>query len=191
VLDDGTVLYDSPVICEYLDSLDGKPKLFPTEPKARLVALRRQAFGDGFLDLLLLARNEGERPQPSDVHLKSAAARKAAVLNSLEQEAMALGFDAARHRHIAIGCALSYLDFRFSPARTGEKVTPHCQLALCVRLAAFDARDRAGRRFLIGLGQALIPASDRVRFCLALAVFDHAVRFPRRATAAEHARSAE
>src|ERR1700744_4301677 len=48
VLDDGTVLYDSPVICEYLDGLAGEPKLFPTEPKARLTALRRQALGDGF-----------------------------------------------------------------------------------------------------------------------------------------------
>src|SRR5215472_16028820 len=54
VLDDGTVIYDSPVICEYLDGLSGAPKLHPTEPKARLVALRRQALGDGFLDLLVL-----------------------------------------------------------------------------------------------------------------------------------------
>ena len=36
VLDDGTVIYDLPVICEYLDALDGSPKLFPAEPKARL-----------------------------------------------------------------------------------------------------------------------------------------------------------
>src|ERR1700757_537799 len=36
VLDDGTILYDSPVICEYLNGLDGVPLLFPTEPKARL-----------------------------------------------------------------------------------------------------------------------------------------------------------
>ncbi len=42
VLDDGTVLYDSPVICEYLDALDGAPKLFPRAPKARMTALRRQ-----------------------------------------------------------------------------------------------------------------------------------------------------
>src|SRR6202041_4025060 len=47
VLDDGTVIYDSPVICEYLDALDGGPKLFPAEARARLLALRRQALGDG------------------------------------------------------------------------------------------------------------------------------------------------
>src|SRR3974390_2139706 len=44
VLDDGTALYGSPVICEYLDALDGKPQLLPLEPKLRLVALRRQAL---------------------------------------------------------------------------------------------------------------------------------------------------
>ena len=38
VLDDGTVIYDSPVICDYLDSLSGAPKLHPAEPKARLAA---------------------------------------------------------------------------------------------------------------------------------------------------------
>src|SRR5580698_4480098 len=90
VLDDGTVIYDSPVICEYLDSLDGAPKLHPAEPKARLEALRRQALGDGFLDLLVLLRDERTRAQPSEVHLASAAVRKAAILNNLEADAPAL-----------------------------------------------------------------------------------------------------
>ena len=60
VLDDGTVIYDSPVICEYFDSIGDEetPKLFPSAPKARLTALRRQALGDGFLDLLVLLRDE-------------------------------------------------------------------------------------------------------------------------------------
>ena len=114
VLDDGTVLYDSPVICEYLDSLDGAAKLFPKQPEARLTALRRQALGDGFLDLLVTLRNERERAQPSDVHLASAAARKAAVLESLEREAAALASTPFDIGHIAIGCALSYLDFRYA-----------------------------------------------------------------------------
>src|SRR5580692_10038177 len=73
VLDDGTVLYDSPVICEYFDTLDGATKLFPKEPKARLAALRRQALGDGFLDMLVLLRDERMRASPSDAHKASAA----------------------------------------------------------------------------------------------------------------------
>jgi glutathione S-transferase len=114
VLDDGTALYDSPVICEYLDALDGEPQLFPVEREPRMRALRRQALGDGFLDLLVLARNERLREEPSEVHLKSAAVRSAAVLDSLEREAEALTASALSIGHIAIGCALSYLDFRFA-----------------------------------------------------------------------------
>ena len=114
VRDDGVVIYDSPVICEYLDGLDGAPKLFPAGGEARLVALRRQALGDGFLDLLVLARNERERADPSEVHLKSTAVRKAAVLKSLEREAGALAAAPFGIGHVAIGCALGYLDFRFA-----------------------------------------------------------------------------
>jgi glutathione S-transferase len=114
VLDDGNALYDSPVICEYLDAFDGEPQLFPRDREPRMIALRRQALGDGFLDLLVLARNERLREQPSDVHLRSAAARTAAVLAGLEREAQALMTGAFDIGHIAIGCALSYLDFRFA-----------------------------------------------------------------------------
>jgi glutathione S-transferase len=114
VLDDGTVLYDSPVICEYLDGLAGEPKLFPHAGKPRLTALRRQALGDGFLDMMVLARDERLRASPSDQHIASTAVRKAAILDSLEREAEDLTGTPFGIGHVAIGCALSYLDFRFS-----------------------------------------------------------------------------
>jgi len=114
VLDDDAVIYDSPVICEYLDALDGAPKLFPKEPKARLEALRRQALGDGFLDLLVLLRDERMRAQPSEAHKLSAAVRKAAILKNLEADAPALASAPLGIGHISIGCALSYLDFRYA-----------------------------------------------------------------------------
>src|ERR1700681_746447 len=114
VLDDGIVIYDSPVICEYLDGLGGAPKLHPAEPKARLAALRRQALGDGFLDMLVLLRDERMRSSPSDAHKASAVARKAAVLKSLDQEVAALSAAPFGIGHIVIGCALSYLDFRYA-----------------------------------------------------------------------------
>jgi glutathione S-transferase len=114
VLNDGTVIYDSPVISEYLDALDGSPKLFPSEPKLRLEALRRQALGDGFLDLLVLLRDERMRAQPSEAHIASAAVRKVAVLKNLEADASALGSAPFGIGHISIGCALSYLDFRYA-----------------------------------------------------------------------------
>src|SRR5436189_2219647 len=75
VLDDGTVLYDSPVICEYLDGLHSGTKLFPPDARARMTALRRQALGDGVLDFLLLLRDERARLRPSDVHLAGFAAK--------------------------------------------------------------------------------------------------------------------
>jgi glutathione S-transferase len=114
ILDDGTVIYDSPVICEYFDSLGDAPKLFPAEPKVRLEALRRQALGDGFLDMMVLLRDERMRANPSDPHKASAAVRKAAVLKSLEQEADALAATPFGIGHVAIGCALGYLDFRYA-----------------------------------------------------------------------------
>lgn len=114
VLDDGAVLYDSPVICEYLDALDGAPKLFPRDPKARMTALRRQALGDGFLDMMVLLRDEKMREHPSERHVASTVARRNAVLASLEREAESLTTTPFGIGHIAIGCALSYLDFRFA-----------------------------------------------------------------------------
>ena len=114
VLDDGTVLYDSPVICEYLDSLHGGRKLIPADGKERTIALRRQALGDGFLDFLLLLRNERERAHPSDAHLSTFATKRKAALGALEREAQALAASPFTIGHIAIGCALSYLDFRFA-----------------------------------------------------------------------------
>lgn len=126
VLDNGAVLYDSRVICEYLDSLDGAPKFFPQQPEARMTALRRQALGDGFLDLLVLNRNERDRAAPSDGHLASAAIRTVAVLAQLEREAEALAATPFDIGHVSIGCALSYLDFRYAG---GEWRKNHLRLA--------------------------------------------------------------
>jgi glutathione S-transferase len=114
VLDDGMVLYDSPVICEYLDALDGDPRLFPRHGRERITALRRQALGDGLLDLLVLARNERMRAKPSQAHLTSSATRTATTLDHLERDTDALAASPFSIGHIAIGCALSYLDFRFA-----------------------------------------------------------------------------
>jgi len=114
VLDDGTVLYDSPVICEYLDSLHDGPRLHPLDARARMAALRRQALGDGFLDFLLLWRNERERARPSEAHLAAFAAKRKVVLAALDREADDLEASPFSIGHVAVGCALSYLDFRFA-----------------------------------------------------------------------------
>jgi len=135
VLDDGTVLYDSPVICEYFDGLEGTRKLFPRSGKARLTALRRQALGDGFLDMMVLLRDERMRAAPSERHIASTAVRKAAILASLEREAEDLTRSPFAIGHIAIGCALSYLDFRF-----GDEDWRKGHLRLANWHAGFSAR---------------------------------------------------
>jgi glutathione S-transferase len=116
LLDDGTVLYDSAVICEYFDGLHDGPKLFPSPPRERMTALRRQALGDGWLDALVLWRAEIMRPaeQQSQPYLASFAVRTEATLAALEREAAALESSAYSIGHVAIGCALCYLDFRFA-----------------------------------------------------------------------------
>lgn len=122
VLDDGSTLYDSAVICEYLDTLHGGPRLFPAEGPARWTSLRRQALGDGFLEFLLLWRHERERSPPSQTLIDAFAAKYQASVTSLEQEAPTLEREPFDIGHIAIGCALSYLDFRFADLgwRTGH-----------------------------------------------------------------------
>ena len=114
VLDDGAPLYDSAVICEYLDALQRGPKLFPTEPPAKWTALRRHALGDGLLELLILWRNERERSQPADAYLQAFRAKFDATLDHLEEDAGSLADTPFGIGHVAIGCGLSYADFRFS-----------------------------------------------------------------------------
>src|SRR6266568_2410240 len=59
VTDDGLALFDSPVICEYLDSLDdGGPDLFPRAHGPRWRALKLQALADGITDAAILCRAE-------------------------------------------------------------------------------------------------------------------------------------
>jgi glutathione S-transferase len=114
VLDDGSPLYDSLVICEYFDAMHDGPKLFPTDHKARWTALRRHALGNGLLDMLILWRGERERQQPSQPHLDAFAVKYKATLKALEKESPEIGATPFGIGHIAIGCALSYADFRFA-----------------------------------------------------------------------------
>jgi glutathione S-transferase len=115
VADDGTVLFDSTVICEYLDSLHGGARLFPRESAGRWQALRWHALGDNMLDTLVLWRNERIRPQPqqSPETLAGYELKTRTSVDLLESEAAALGAAPFGIGHVAIGVALGYIDFRF------------------------------------------------------------------------------
>lgn len=114
VLDDGSALFDSRVICEYLDGLHDGTKLLPPSGPERLRHLRWQALGDGMTDIMLLWRNEQMRPQgPYDVLVSAFDRKLRASLAMLENEADALAQAQFGLGHIAIICAIGQLDFRF------------------------------------------------------------------------------
>ena len=116
--DDASVLYDSRVICEYLDALAGGNRLFPASGAARWDALRRQALGDGIMDAGILRRYELAQ-RPAALHWADwLAGQQAKVdhgLDAAQQEAQDWGasFDIG---HITLACALGWLDFRFPDA---------------------------------------------------------------------------
>jgi glutathione S-transferase len=113
VTDDGMALYDSPVICEYLDSLHHGARMFPSGP-ARWTALRRQALADGIMDAAVLTRYETFlRPQEVrwDAWIDSQKQKFRRALDALEFEGASLGV--VDIGTLAIACALGYLDFRF------------------------------------------------------------------------------
>lgn len=115
VMDDGLVIYDSPVICEYLDTLHKGRKFFPPEGKARWRALRAQALADGLLDATVLRRLESLRPPEKRsedwMQRQLVAIRRGVAV--LEDQADALE-EPMNITHVAVGCALGYLDFRLS-----------------------------------------------------------------------------
>jgi len=114
-LGDGAVLYDSPVICEYLDTLHDGPKLFPASWPARGVALRRLALGDGMLDVALPWLGERFRPpeKRSQPHMDLWREKLLTCVDALELDADALEDGPLTIGHVAIGVAIGYLDFRF------------------------------------------------------------------------------
>jgi glutathione S-transferase len=120
VREDGTALYDSRVICEFLDTLHDGAKLFPAGGAERWEALRLQALADGVMDAALLARYETFlRPEasrwPAWVDGQIDKVRRG--LDRLEA-ADAPGFDDRLDIGVvSVSCALGYLDFRFPDLR--------------------------------------------------------------------------
>ena len=112
-LDDGTVLYGSTVVAEYLDGLDGAPRFFP-QNGTRWVALRRNALGDGILEAGTLARIEGLRPEDKQWSTWRDVQRLKVTnaLDAAEREAADLATDDLTIGEVALICALGWLDVR-------------------------------------------------------------------------------
>jgi glutathione S-transferase len=116
ITDEGERLYDSPVICEYLDSLAEGPGLFPPAGAERWRALRQQALADGILDAAILKMLETRRRPEAlrwDGWVRLQGGKIAKALDRLEREAGTLDGPLTIGQ-VAVGCALGYLDFRFA-----------------------------------------------------------------------------
>jgi glutathione S-transferase len=115
VLEDGSTLFDSPLLLEYLDALAGGGRILPTESKARFAALRLQALCDGILDACLLQVYEG-RWRAAEHHdakwMAYQADKVARGLAVLEAEPPVMGAT-PDVGHITLACTLGYLDLRF------------------------------------------------------------------------------
>lgn len=120
ITDSGETLYDSPVICEYLEALAGGNRLFPAAGPARWTALRRQALADGMADAAVLVRYE-QTARPATLQwqdwIEGQFLKIRTSLDALEKEDLDAPFDIGA---ISIACALGYLDLRFPQERWRE-----------------------------------------------------------------------
>jgi glutathione S-transferase len=123
ITDDGMHLFDSPVICEYLDSVGTAAKLFPPAGPARWKALTQEALADGILDATQPRRREVALPQDEGrkSYIEGQQGKVARALDEFEKQADSLG-NLDTIGEITIGCALGYLDFRYphEPWRPGH-----------------------------------------------------------------------
>jgi glutathione S-transferase len=118
LIEDGSAIYDSRVILDYLDERAGGGRIVPRAGKERLAALRLQALCDGILDASILTVYEGRYRKP-DMHepkwLDLQAGKVSRALAVLE--AAPPPIDPVPHvGQITLACALGYRDFRFGGA---------------------------------------------------------------------------
>jgi glutathione S-transferase len=117
VLEDGTAVFDSRVIVEYLDGLPGGPRLVPDGGAARLKALTLQALADGLCDAAVALRYEtAVRPEALRWPEWSASqtTKIVASLDALERDWLGHLSASLDIGTVATACALGYLDYRFA-----------------------------------------------------------------------------
>lgn len=116
ILEDGTTLYDSRVIVEYLDWLAGGGALIPADPKLRFKVLTQAACADGLLDAALLLIYEDRFREPEHRVAKWMDHQRGKIERALALFAEAPPAGKRNVAHIGLACALGYLDLRFAGA---------------------------------------------------------------------------
>ena len=114
ILEDGGALYDSRVIAEYLDYLAGGGRIIPLDPSRRFAALRLQALGDGVNDAAVLIRYEMVNRPEALRYGEAIALQQGKIDRALETLNAAPPAGPVDIGHIAVACALGYLDLRFA-----------------------------------------------------------------------------
>jgi glutathione S-transferase len=110
VLDDGTALYDSAMICAWLDAHGGGPRLIP-DGEGQWRVRRTEAAADAMMENVVKLRQEALRPeaQRSPEHTRRWCRTVRRALDALEQEGPDGGFDLGE---ISLAIAFEYIDFR-------------------------------------------------------------------------------
>jgi glutathione S-transferase len=119
VMDDGSAVFDSRVIAEYVDTLSPVGKLIPADGRERAAVKTWEALADGVLDAGILARLEATW-RPAEQQSPAWIARQMSKIDAA-LKSMSVGLGESNYCHnnqfsladIAVGCALGYLDFRF------------------------------------------------------------------------------
>ena len=129
VLDDGTSLFDSRVIVEFLDNASPIARLIPADKRARVTVRRLEALADGVLDAGLLVRYESLRPKK-----EQSASWTAKQLGKMNRGIEMLAADLGNRNwcygeryslaDIALGCCLGWVAFRLPSIDWGEQYPP-------------------------------------------------------------------
>jgi glutathione S-transferase len=122
ITDEGTVLYDSRVICEYFNAM-ANGNLIAQPGPARWSVLVEQSLADGIMDAAVLTRYETVlRPEPLRWNdwIAGQLDKVTSGLAELERRTARFG-ERADLGTIAVGCALGYLDFRYASLAWREK----------------------------------------------------------------------
>ncbi|CAM4201360.1 Glutathione S-transferase [Bordetella tumbae] len=131
VMEDGGALFDSRVIVEYVDTLSPVARLIPQSGRDRAAVKCWEAIADGLLDAGILIVRENQRPEAlrSADWIERQYGKIDAALHAMDESlgeqphCMGVNYSLA---DIAVGCALGYLDLRFSHLNWRES---HANLA--------------------------------------------------------------
>ncbi len=130
IMDDGSSVFDSRVIVEYLDGLSPVHRLIPETSRDRIAVKRWEAIADGLCDAALLARLENNRPDKNESSTKQIERQRGKIAACIDEMARELGErefcvgNALSLADIAAGCALGYLKLRY-PDITWDSTHPN------------------------------------------------------------------